>query len=259
VPAAEVEERDGRWYYQGAEVTRRAGRMGKSRKNAIAPDDIYRDYGADTLRLYEMFMGPLDAARAWSTSDIAGVFRLLQRFWRNVVDEGTGASRVADTPADDATRRLLHRTIDAVTRDMGRLEFNTAIARLFALNNRFTQVVSDTGAAPREVAEAMTLMLAPLTPHVAEEVWSRLGHPDTITYEPFPVADPALLVDDEIEVPVQVNGKVRARVRVAADADEITHEAAARADEKIAALLDGEAVVKVVVVPGRTVNFVIRS
>ena len=259
MPAAEVEERDGRWYFEGNEVTRRAGRMGKSRKNAVAPDDVYRDYGADTLRLYEMFMGPLDAARAWSTSDIAGVFKLLQRFWRNVVDEDTGESRVVDTAPDDATRRLLHRTIDAVAGDMGRLEFNTAIARLFELNNHFTQVVADTGSAPREVAEAMTLMLAPLTPHVAEEVWARLGHAGTITYESFPVADPALLVDDEIEVPVQVNGKVRARVRVAADADVIAHEAAARADERIAALLDGADVVKVVVVPGRTVNFVVKG
>ncbi|MFI5046517.1 MAG: leucine--tRNA ligase [Acidimicrobiia bacterium] len=259
VPASQVQERNGAWYFEGKEVTRRAGRMGKSRKNAITPDDISRDYGADTLRLYEMFMGPLDAARAWSTSDIAGVFRLLQRFWRNVVDEDTGDSRVGEVDADYETRRLLHRTIDAVARDMGRLEFNTAIARLFELNNRFTQVVADTGVAPREVAEAMTLMLAPLTPHVAEEVWSRLGHAGTIVYEPFPVAEPALLVDDEVEVPVQVNGKVRGRVRVATGADEIAHEAAARADERVAALLDGADVVKVVVVPGRTVNFVVHT
>ncbi len=259
VAAAEVEEHDGRWYHQGTEVTRRAGRMGKSRKNAIAPDDIYRDYGADTLRLYEMFMGPLDANREWSTSDIAGVYRLLQRFWRCVVDEATGASRVVDVPADDETRRLLHRTIDAVATDMGRLEFNTAIARLFELNNRLTQVVADQGSAPREVVDPMVRMLAPLTPHVAEELWERLGHTDTIAHEAFPVAEPALLVDAEVEIAVQVDGKVRARVRVAAGADEIAHQAAARADEKIATLLDGADVARVIVVPGRLVNFVLRG
>jgi leucyl-tRNA synthetase len=259
VPAADVEERDGEYRYDAAPVTRHDGKMGKSLKNAVAPDDIYREYGADTLRLYEMFMGPLDASRPWSTADIAGVFKLLQRFWRNVVDEDTGESRVVDVPADDSTRRVLHRTIAAVANDVERLEFNTAIARLFELNNQFTKVVADTGAAPREVAEAMALMLAPLTPHVAEEVWSRLGHPASLAYEPFPVADPALLVDAEVEVPVQVNGKVRGRVRVAADADDVAHEAAARADEHVAALLDGVDVVKVIVVAGRTVNFVVRA
>ena len=126
--------------------------MGKSLKNAVAPDDIYRDYGADTLRLYEMFMGPLESARPWNTSDIIGVHRFLQRLWRNVVDEETGDVRVDDGPADDETRRVLHRTIDAVARDMEAMSFNTAIARLFELNNHLTQVVQERGTAPREVA-----------------------------------------------------------------------------------------------------------
>jgi leucyl-tRNA synthetase len=257
VEAADVEERDGRFYYAGEEVSRRSGRMGKSRKNAVTPDEIYRDYGADTLRLYEMFMGPLDANRAWSTADIHGVYRFLQRFWRNAVDEDTGELRVSPDAADADTRRRLHRTIDAVRADMGTLEYNTAIARLFELNNHLTQVVADRGSAPAEVVHAMVLMLAPLTPHVAEELWEKLGHAETIAFEPFPEPDPALLVDDEIEIPVQVNGKVRTRVRVATGADEIAHEAAARADERIAALLDGATVRKVVVVPGRLVNFVV--
>jgi leucyl-tRNA synthetase len=257
VEAADVEEQDGRFFASGQEVVRRSGRMGKSRKNAVTPDEIYRDYGADTLRLYEMFMGPLDANRAWSTADIAGVYRFLQRFWRNAVDEETGALRVSSDPADDETRRRLHRTIDAVGADMATLEYNTAIARLFELNNHLTQVVAERGSAPEEVVRAMTLMLAPLTPHVAEEMWEKLGHERTITFEPFPEPDPALLVDDEVEIPVQVNGKLRARVRVAAGADDIAHEAAARADERIAALLDGATVRKVVIVPGRLVNFVV--
>jgi leucyl-tRNA synthetase len=233
------------------------GRMGKSRKNMVTPDEIYRDYGADTLRLYEMFMGPLDADRVWSTADIAGVYRFLQRFWRNLVDEDTGELHVSADAADDVTRRLLHRTIDAVRADMGTLEYNTAIARLFELNNHLTQVVAERGSAPAEVAHAMVLMLAPLTPHVAEELWEKLGHASTIAFEAFPEPDSALLVDDEVEIPVQVNGKVRGRVRVATGADDVAHEAAARANESIAALLDGAVVRRVVVVPGRLVNFVL--
>ncbi len=256
VPANEVEERNGKFLFEGKEVTRQQGRMGKSRKNAVAPDDIYADYGADTLRLYEMFMGPLDASRPWNTADIVGVHRFLQRFWRNAVDEETGAIRVSDASADEETRRILHRTIDAVRADMGKLQFNTAIARLFELNNRLTAVVGETGTAPLEVVTAMTLMLAPLAPHVAEEVWSRLGHAESLAYEPFPAPDPAYLVVEEVEIPVQVNGKVRARVKVPAGASEADHEAAARADERIAAILDGVEVRKVIVVPGRLVNFV---
>jgi leucyl-tRNA synthetase len=258
VPADEVEERDGRYYFEGKEVTRQQGRMGKSRKNAVTPDDIYEGYGADTLRLYEMFMGPLDASRPWNTADIVGVHRFLQRFWRNAIDEETGALRVSEAPADEETRRILHRTINAVRNDMERLQFNTAIARLFELNNRLTAVVGETGTAPLEVVSAMTLMLAPLAPHLAEEVWSRLGHPESLAYEPFPESDPAYLVEEEVEIVVQVDGKVRARVKVPAGAGEADHEAVARAEERIAQLLEGAEVLKVIVVPGRLVNFVTR-
>jgi leucyl-tRNA synthetase len=257
VEAAEVVERDGRFFSGDDEVTRRAGRMGKSRKNAVTPDDIYGEYGADTLRLYEMFMGPLDASRPWSTADIVGVHRFLQRVWRNLVDEDTGDLRVSPAPADDETRRLLHRTIAAVRADMGTLEFNTAIAAMHQLNNRLTQVVAEQGSAPGEVARALVLMLAPLTPHVAEELWQRMGNPESLAYEPFPVPDPSLLVDAQVELPVQVNGKVRAHVMVAAGASEAEHEAAARADERVGALLADVAVRRVVVVPGRMVNFVV--
>jgi leucyl-tRNA synthetase len=257
VEASEVEERDGNYFFHGEPVTRTEGRMGKSRKNAATPDDIYADYGADTLRLYEMFMGPLDASRPWSTVDIVGVHRFLQRLWRNVVDEETGEPRVSDEPPDDDTRRLLHRTIAAVRADMGELRFNTAIARLFELNNRLSEVVAARGGAPREVVVPMTLMLAPLAPHMAEELWERMGHTASLAFEAFPEADPALLLEDEVEVAVQVDGKVRARIRVPAGAGDAEMEAAARADERIAALLEGRTVRKVVVVPGRLVNFVV--
>src|SRR2546430_2830804 len=180
--------------------------MGKSRKNAVAPDDIYADSGADTLRLYEMFMGPLDASRPWNTADIVGVHRFLQRFWRNAIDEEAGAIRVSDASADEEPRRTLHRTTEAVRADMGKLQFNTAIARLFELNNRLTAVVGETGAAPLEVVTAMTLMLAPLAPHLAEEVWARLGHADSLPYDPFPEPDPAYLVVEDGQVPGQGHG-----------------------------------------------------
>jgi leucyl-tRNA synthetase len=253
VEASEVAEDAGGFTHDGRPVTREFGKMGKSLKNAVSPDDIYRDYGADTLRLYEMFMGPLDKERPWSTADIVGVHRFLQRCWRNLVDESTGTLRIGDAPADAETRKLLHRTIAAVRADMEAMSFNTAIARLFELNNHLTGLDET----PREVAEPLVLMLAPLAPHAAEELWSRLGHADTLTYEPFPVADAALLVEETVEVPVQVNGKVRARVHVATGADAAAHEAAARAEAHIAALLDGHEVREVKVVPGRIVNFVL--
>ncbi|MCB1001950.1 MAG: class I tRNA ligase family protein, partial [Acidimicrobiales bacterium] len=253
VDAFGVEEHDGQFTYQGKPVTREWGKMGKSLKNAVAPDDIYEAYGADTLRLYEMAMGPLDASRPWETRDVVGMYRFLQRVWRNLIDEDTGALR-ADLPAlDDATDRVLHRTIDGVRADMEAMRFNTAIAKLIELNNALTKL----GGCPREIGEHVVLMLAPLAPHMAEELWRLLGHDDTVTYESFPVADPAKLVDDTIELPVQINGKVRSRITVAADADAATVEAAALADGKVQASLAGATPKKVVVVPGRTVSLVV--
>jgi leucyl-tRNA synthetase len=257
VDAAEVVARDGGYFLGNELVDRHDGKMGKSLKNAVAPDDIYRDYGADTLRLYEMFMGPLDASRPWSTADIIGVHRLLQRLWRNLVDEDTGEVLVTDDqPVADA-RRALHRTIATVKADMADLKFNTAIARLFELTNVLIDRYPSPQPTPRELAEPLVLMLAPLTPHVAEELWERLGRDVSLAFQAFPEFDPALLVDEEIEVPVQVNGKVRARVHVASGANEDDHERVARADPRIAELLVGATVRKVVVVPGRTVNFVL--
>jgi leucyl-tRNA synthetase len=257
VEAAQVVERDGAFFFEDAPVTREFGKIGKSLKNMVSPDDIFDEYGADTLRLYEMFTGPLDASRPWNANDIVGVHRFLQRLWRNVIDENTGLARVSDAPADDETRRVLHRTIAAVRDDMASMSFNTAIARLFECNNHLTQVVARDGAAPREVVVPLVLLCAPLVPHIAEELWARLGHGDTLTYESFPTPDPSLLVDATVEIPVQVNGKLRAKVEVAAGADQAEHERAAHADSRIAELLAGATVRKVIVVPGRLVNFVL--
>ncbi len=259
VEASEVVEEDGRYRFEGREVTRQLGRMGKSRKNAVAPDEMCARYGADTLRLYEMFGGPLEGSRPWDDSAVVGMYRLLQRVWRLFVDEASGEVRVDDDPANattDETNRALHRTIDAVRDGMESLRFNTSIARITELTNHLTASLPE-GGVPRPVAEAVVLLLGPLAPHLAEELWSRLGHQQSLAYETFPVADSAWLVDDTVEVPVSVNGKVRSRITVAVDADAAALEAAARADEKVAALLAGATVRKVIAVPAKMVNFVI--
>jgi leucyl-tRNA synthetase len=231
--------------------------MGKSLKNVVTPDEVCESYGADTFRVYEMSMGPLADSKPWETRAIVGSQRFLQRLWRNLVDEETGSLRVDDEPTDEETRRLLHRTIAAVRADMDDLSFNTAIARLFELNNRLNEVVATRGIAPREVALPLVLMTAPLAPHVAEELWERLGNTEPLVFEPFPDADPALLVEEQVEIAVQVNGKVRARIIVATDATDTELEAAARADERVAGALAAGTVRKGIVVPGRLVNFVV--
>jgi leucyl-tRNA synthetase len=257
VPAAEVVERDGQFFHDGEPVTREYGKIGKSLKNMVTPDEMIEAFGADTFRVYEMSTGPLEQSRPWETKAVVGSQRLLQRIWRVVVDEETGAARVADTEPDDGTCRVLHRTIEAVRDGMGTLRFNIAVARITELTNHLTQAYGGGSAVPRSVAEPLVLLLAPLAPHVAEEMWSRLGHPDSLAWAPFPVADQRWLVDETVEVAVQVNGKVRAQVSVAADADPAAMEAAARGDERIAAHLDGATVRRVVAVPGRLVNFVL--
>ncbi|GAA4743675.1 leucine--tRNA ligase [Gordonia alkaliphila] len=253
VPAEEVVERDGRFFYGDEEVSQEYGKMGKSLKNSVAPDDICRDYGADTLRVYEMSMGPLDQSRPWATKDVVGAQRFLQRVWRLVVDEESGAVRVQDVPATDETLRVMHKTIGGVRADLAALRMNTAGAKLIEFTNHLTK--SYPGGAPSEAVEGLILMLAPLAPHLAEELWNRLGHNASLAYGPFPEVNEAYLVEDTVEVPVQVKGKVRSRIQVAADADEATVVAAALADEKIAALLDGEPR-KVIYVPGKMVNVV---
>jgi len=253
VDADAVVDDGGDYTHEGNPVAREWGKMGKSLRNAVAPDVYYEAYGTDTLRLHEMATGPLDASRPWESRDVIGMYRFLQRVWRNLVDETTGELDLDDAPADTDTRRRLHRAIDVVSAEMAALRFNTAIAKLIELNNHLTKL----GRTPREVAEPLVLMLSPLVPHVAEELWRMLEHDSTIAYELFPVADSTLLVDDTIEYPVQVNGKVRGHVTVAADASEADVEAAALAEPKVLAATGGTAPRKVIVVPGRMVNVVV--
>ena len=257
VPAAEVVERDGAFYWSGPEgeieVSQEFGKIGKSLKNSVSPDEICDNYGADTLRVYEMSMGPLEASRPWATKDVVGAYRFLQRVWRLVVDEQTGTERVAEHETlDDETLRQLHRTIAGVSDDYTNLRNNTAAAKLIEYTNHLTKQ----GVAARAALEPLVLMVAPLAPHLAEELWKRLGHDTSLAHGPFPVADPQYLVEDTAEYPVQVNGKVRGRITVAADADADVLEAAALADEKVQAFLNGATPKKVIVVAGRLVNIV---
>jgi leucyl-tRNA synthetase len=254
VPAEEVVEADGGYSWRGEPVRREYGKMGKSLKNVVTPDVMSERYGADTFRLYEMSMGPLEVSRPWETRAVVGSYRFLQRVWRQVVDEHTGEVRVSEDAPDDETLRLLHKTIDGVRTDYAALRFNTAVAKLIELNNHLTSAGRP---ASRAVVEPLVLMMAPLVPHIAEELWSRLGHGDTLAFAPFPAADPALLLAESVEYPVQVNGKVRGRVTVPADAAEDEVAAAALAEPRVAALLDGKEPRKVIVVPGRIVTVVI--
>ncbi|MDN8605956.1 leucine--tRNA ligase [Corynebacterium ureicelerivorans] len=256
VPAAEVEEKDGRFFYQGEEVNREYGKMGKSLKNAVAPDDVVEEYGADTLRVYEMSMGPLDTSRPWATKDVVGAHRFLQRLWRLAVDETSGAPAVVDAELTDDDLKQLHRTIAGVRDDYEHLRDNTVAAKLIEYVNYLTKTYP--GGAPRAAVEPLVQMVSPLAPHIAEELWSVLGHTETITFEPFPEFDEQWLVDDTVEVPVQINGKVKARIDVAADASKDDLEAAALADERVAALVAGKNVVKVIAIPGRMVNLVMK-
>jgi len=260
VPAANVVERDGKFFYPGPdgeiEVFQEFGKIGKSLKNSISPDEICDEYGADTLRVYEMAMGPLEASRPWATKDVIGAHRFLQRVWRLVIDEQTGEQRVDNHAALDVdTLRLLHRTIAGVSEDFASLRNNTAVAKLIEYTNHLTK--QHRNAVPRAAVEPLVLMLAPLAPHVAEELWQRLGNTASLAHGPFPVANPAYLVTDTVEYPVQVNGKVRGKVVAPADADADTLEAAALADEKVQAFLDGATPKKVIVVAGRLVNLVV--
>jgi leucyl-tRNA synthetase len=239
-------------------VDSRSFKMSKSRGNVVNPDEIVRDQGADALRLYEMFMGPLEATKPWVTTGVSGVRGFLDRAWRLVVDDQAEALKVSSAVVEceltEAQARMLHCTIKAVSQDYESMGFNTAIARLMEFVNFFTKEKTR----PKSALESFVLLLSPMAPHIAEELWQILGHDSTLAYEPWPEFDEALTRSSEVEVPLQINGKVKAKVQVAADADKATLEAAARAHPKIAELVGGKSIVKAIVVPGRMVNFVVK-
>ncbi|GGU16800.1 leucine--tRNA ligase [Streptomyces violascens] len=253
VPAAEIEERDGKFFFEGEPVKRELGKMGKSLKNAVTPDEICTEYGADTLRLYEMAMGPLDVSRPWDTRAVVGQYRLLQRLWRNIVDEATGEVTVTDAEPDEATLRALHKAIDGAGGDLAGLRFNTAIAKITELNNHLTKAG---GPLPRPVAEQLVLLIAPLAPHIAEELWRKLGHTDSVVHRDFPVADPAYVVDEAVTCVVQIKGKVKARLEVPPSISDDELEKLALADEAVVAALAGAGIRKVIVRAPKLVNIV---
>ncbi len=229
-------------------------KMSKSKGNVVNPDDIIESHGADTLRLYEMFMGPLESSVAWSTNGLDGARRFLDRIWRLLVtDEGKLATKVQDS-SDTTLEKVFHQTVKKVTEDYEGIRFNTAISQMMVfINDCYKAEVI-----PTEYAEGFVKLLSPLAPHIAEELWSVLGHEGTITYEQWPAFDESKLVDNEIEVVVQVLGKVRAKVQVTKDISKEELEKIALADSKVQEFIEGKTVVKVIVIPGKLVNIVVK-
>ena len=238
-------------------VEAKAHKMSKSRGNVINPDMVVDQYGADSLRLYEMFMGPLEATKPWSMKGVEGVSRFLARVWRLIIDEHAEVleldSRVQDIEPDSETAKALAKTIAGVTEDFHELRFNTAISKLMEFSNFMTgrEIRS------KHALSDFVLLLAPLAPHLAEELWELLGHTGTLAYEPWPTFDPSLLVESEVEMVLQINGKVRGRVTLPVEADEETVKQAALADPKIASLIAGKTIRKAIVVPGKLCNLVV--
>lgn len=229
-------------------------KMSKSKGNVVNPDDIVKSHGADTLRLYEMFMGPLDASVAWSTKGLDGARRFLDRVWRLFVsDEGTLSDKIQESD-DTNLEKVYHQTVKKVTEDFEHLHFNTAISQLMVFINECYKA----DVVPKEYAEGFVKLLYPIAPHIGEELWSILGHTDTITYESWPTYDESKLVDNEVEVVVQVNGKVRAKIKVAKDIDKVQLEEVAKTDEKVQEHINGKDIVKVIAIPGKLVNIVVK-
>ncbi|OUN01671.1 MAG: leucine--tRNA ligase, partial [Paenibacillaceae bacterium ZCTH02-B3] len=228
-------------------------KMSKSRGNVVNPDDIVNEYGADTLRMYEMFMGPLEATKAWNTQGVEGMHRFLARVWRLYIGEdGRLNPKIADAEASDSFRRVWHRTIKKVTEDIEAMRFNTAISQMMIFVNEAYKA----DVLPRRAMENFVQLLSPFAPHIAEELWQRLGHADTITYEPWPEYEEAWTVDDEVEIVLQVSGKIVDRVRIPADMEPAAMEKLALENEKVKAATAGKTIRKVIAVKGKLVNIV---
>ena len=230
-------------------------KMSKSKGNVVNPDEIITSHGADTLRLYEMFMGPLEASVAWSTNGLDGARRFLDRIWRLFVSEEDGAiSAKIQVSNDQSLEKSYHQTVKKVTEDYEGIRFNTAISQMMVFINDCYKA----DVIPTTYAEGFVKMLAPIAPHIAEELWQLLGHDSTLSYEQWPTYDEAKLVDDEVEIAVQVAGKVRAKIVVAKDASKEDIEKVALADEKVQEYMAGKSLVKIIVIPGKLVNIVVK-
>ena len=257
IPMDQIEWREGKPYgaeegCEMEELTEFPAKMSKSLKNVVNPDDIIRDYGADSLRLYEMFMGPLQAVKPWSTKGVEGVHRFLKRANRLVTE-----TSLQDRAMTKAEAKSLNAMIKKVGDDLEAMAFNTAISAMMVFINE-AEDFAKAGGLPKEYLVKFVQCLAPFAPHLGEELWEFLGGEKTLSYEPWPVYDPAALVEDEIEIPVQVMGKLRGRVKIPAAATPPEMEAAAKADAEVMKFLEGKTIVKVIAVPKRMVNFVVR-
>jgi leucyl-tRNA synthetase len=256
----QTEKKKGTVYFADTEIpiTPKSEKMSKSRGNVVNPDEIVQDYGADALRLYEMFMGPLEVSAPWSMKGLNGIRGFLDRVWRMIVDERSEDlvlnAAVQDIEPTDEQARVLHKTVKVVTHDLERMEFNTAIARMMEFVNFFTKEA----ARPKSAMKQLVLLLSPYAPHLCEELWQLLGAEDTLAYESWPTYDEALTIDEMIEIPISINGKVRGRIGVPADISKEDLEASATSDAKIVELIAGKEVKKVIVVPGRMVNLVVK-
>jgi leucyl-tRNA synthetase len=237
-------------------------KMSKSRGNVVNPDEVISEYGADSLRLYEMFMGPLEQMKPWSMKGVEGVFRFLARVWRlgfeeNQEGEWIVSPALGEREFTGRQARVVHATIKKVTEDLEALSFNTAIAQMMIFVNEFTGA-QGAGERPLEALRVLLRLLSPFAPHVAEEMWSRLGFGGLASQQAWPAYDEKFLVEDEIEIVLQVNGKLRDRLTVPKDAAKETLEQLAQANDKVREVTDGKAVVKIIVVPGKLVNVVVK-
>ncbi len=240
--------------HQGIVLGEDNQKMSKSRGNVVNPDEMVERFGADAVRLYEMFMGPLEAMKPWSTRGVEGVTRFLDRVWRLIVsDEGSLSRAVADVEPSDDQRRLLHQTIKKVTEDIEALRFNTAISQMMVFTNELTKLDRH----PSALLEPFVLLMAPFAPHLCEELWERLGHAPSVSRQPWPSFDPALVVSDRLEIPIQVNGRLRSKIEVPADWTEEQVVALAKQDGKLTEWLQGKPARKVIYVPKKLVNFVV--
>ncbi len=246
---------DGAYHRQtGEKLAESVEKMSKSLKNVVNPDEVIGQYGADTFRLYEMFMGPLDASKPWNTRDVPGVYRFLNRVWRMIAGTEDASSLLGETQCD-TVERALHKLTKKVGKDIEAMKFNTAIAAMMEFVNL---VYGKAGRISPDQAERFVLLLAPLAPHMAEELWQKLGHEETLAYESWPVYDDNMIAAEEATLAVQVNGKVRGRVTVSADASEDAIMEAVLAEAKVASALAGKQIVKQIIVPGRIVNLVVK-
>ena len=258
IPNDQVEAKGDEFFSKetGEKLTMLPAKMSKSLKNVVNPDEIIGKYGADSFRLYEMFMGPLAEVKPWNTEGVEGVNRFLNRLWRCLVDVNTGnlSADVTDDPMTEDMERLLHQTIKKVSEDVESLSYNTAISQLMIFLNEMLRQPKRN----RKAMETFVLLISPMAPHIAEELWQKLGHADTLAYEPWPTYDESKLKAQTVEILVQVLGKPKARIQVPVDLDKDALCKAALENADVQAAIAGKTIVKSIAVPGRLVNFVVK-